>query len=71
MPATKSLFDSLRPSRKKKRERGLSEEVVDQALDDALKSLADATRANIAACEKVRKRQSSGKLKLVNVPLGE
>ena len=70
MPSTKSVFDSLRPSRKK-RERGPSEEVVDQALDDALKSLADATKANIAACEKVRRRQSSGKLKLVSVPPGE
>jgi hypothetical protein len=70
MPATKSVF-SLRPSRKKKRERGPSEEAVDQTLDDALKSLADATKANIVACEKVRKRQSSGSLKLVSIPPGD
>lgn len=63
--ATKSLFDSLRP---KPRERGPSEEVVDQALDDALKALADATRRNEDAVRAVRRRQSSGQLKLVHVP---
>jgi hypothetical protein len=66
MPAaTKSLIESLRP---KKRERGPSEAVVDQQLDDALKALADATRRNEEVVKRVRRRQSSGKLKLVNVP---
>jgi hypothetical protein len=63
--ATKSLFDSLRP---KKRQREPSGEVVDQTLDDALKALTEATRRNEAAVRQVRRRQSSGQLKLVNVP---
>jgi hypothetical protein len=71
MPATKSLFDALRPGRKKRREQQLSEEVVDKELDDALKKLADATRRNTEAGEKLRERQSSGKLKLVSLPPGE
>lgn len=70
MPATKSIFDALRP-KKRRRQEQLSEEVVDEALDDALKNLAEATRENIAACAQVRKRQSSGKLKLVSLPPGE
>ncbi len=71
MPATKSIFDGLRPGKKKRREQRLSEAVVDKELDDALKKLAAATRRNTEASETLRKRQSSGRLKLVSLPPAE
>ena len=63
MSVAKNIFDSLRPGRSK--EVSLPEE---SALDIALQRLADATRANAEVCDKVRRRQSSGALKLVSVP---
>ena len=63
MSVAKSIFDSLRPGRQKK----ASVPPEDNALDIALKRLAEATRANTEVCNKVRCRQSSGSLKLVGV----
>jgi hypothetical protein len=47
------------------------EEVADQQLDEALQRLSEATDANAEMCEKVRRRQSSGRLKLVSLPPAE
>lgn len=55
---TRPLFHSRKPI----------EEVADQKLDEALQRLADATKVNTEMCEKVRRRQSSGRLKLISMP---
>lgn len=47
------------------------EEVADQQLDEALHRLFEATEANTEMCERVRRRQSSGQLKLVSFPPAE
>jgi hypothetical protein len=44
------------------------QEEADQKLDDALVRLTESIQANERVCEKVRRRQSSGRLKLVSVP---
>ena len=41
---------------------------AESAFDIALERLAEATSANEEVCTKVRRRQSSGTLKLVTVP---
>lgn len=58
---TRPLFHSRKPV----------EEVVDLKLDEALQRLAEATKINTEMCERVRRRQSSGRLKLVSVPPAE
>ena len=68
------LLDSLRPSAlmsrasRRNKERLSVEEVTDKNLDDALQRLTVATASNIEVCKKVKRRQSSGKLKLVTPP---
>lgn len=47
------------------------EEVADQKLDEALQRLAEATKVNTEMCERVKRRQSSGRLKLVSLPPAE
>lgn len=58
---------SLWPSPFRKSDRAAADEEADAKLDDALQRLADATQANTEVCKKVRRRQSSGALKVVNV----
>jgi hypothetical protein len=55
-----------RPSRRNKK-RPTIEELPDTDLDAALESLAVATKENEKTVASVRKRQSSGRLKLVSV----
>jgi hypothetical protein len=43
-------------------------EAADLALDEALMQISRAADANAAATERVRRRQSSGSLKLVSLP---
>ena len=50
--------------RRKRRE----DEAADHALDEALTRLSQALNDNSAASERVRRRQSSGSLKLVSLP---
>lgn len=59
---TRPLFKSVRTP---------IEEVADQQLDEALQRLAEATDVNAEMCARVRRRQSSGQLKLVSVPPAE
>jgi hypothetical protein len=40
-------------------------EAVDQTLDDALERLSQALNENTEVCDKIRRRQSSGELKLM------
>lgn len=58
MPARKSLFTGARKRR---------EDEADDALDQALKKLAAATRDNTKVCEQVRSKSSAG-LRIVSTP---
>lgn len=58
----KSIFDQLKPSKRKKRKP--VEEEADEKLDQALSRLARSFNENEGAAREVRRRQSSGRLKI-------
>ena len=68
-----SLFSGLRPSRlmgSRSVPEMVAQATADDELDIALQRLTEATKQNEDVCRKVRRRQSSGALKLVTVPPG-
>lgn len=60
-----SIFDGLRPSHKN--DVKPIDEIADYKLDEALARLADATRDNEVMVQRVRRRQSSGQIKLLTL----
>jgi len=58
-----SVFRGLWP-----RDRREPDAVADQALDEALERLAHSLQQNVEVCAKVRRRQSSGSIRIVTVP---
>lgn len=55
-----SMFKGLWPSKRKPQE-----EVADDMLDIALERLTQSLQGQQAVCEKIRRRQSSGSMRLV------
>lgn len=67
----RSFLNHLRPSRLMGAlsvPEMVAQATADDELDLALQRLAEATRDNEVVCTKVRRRQSSGSLKLVSTP---
>lgn len=70
MTKRSSLFSGLRPSRLMGTlsvPEMVAQATADDELDIAIRLLAEATKQNEDVCRKVRRRQSSGTLKLVSV----
>ena len=63
--ANPSLIQSLKPGGRRAQE---EDAAADQELDDALLRLSRAFDENDAAAQGLRRRQSSGSLKLVSIP---
>jgi len=64
MAGPRSLFDALRPSRRRQPD---ASAIADEALDAALTHLADACEAHEKATDDLRCRKESGKLKIVSL----
>lgn len=60
-----SLIQNLKPGRRRVQ---ADDEAADRELDDALLRLSRAFDDNSSAIKDVRRRQSSGELKLVSIP---